>query len=274
MRALHARLPKHFNLEERLEKYQSVIEPQPEKLKGRWATACAPITKSGLKPYKEIRVDLGCGKGSFTVSEARINPDILYIAIDTEPICIAYAAKAVFESQVPNALIVPGTGMKIDEYFAPGEVSTIYLNFPAPFPRIRQAKLRLTDAERLMQYRKVLTKKGVIRLKTDSQPLFDFSLEQVERAGYTFIWKTCDTQKEFPNDIPSEYEQKLAAQGAKIHGYLIAPGKIPADFTPTESKSLVDYLPEDLESFSYIPHGMESTVQNLRNRARKLRNKK
>ena len=174
---------------------------------------------------------------------------------------------------MPNAIVVPGTGMKIDEYFSPEEVSVIYLNFPAPFPRIRQAKLRLTDAERLMQYRNVLTKEGVVRLKTDSQPLYDFSLEQVEVAGYNFIWQTRDAQTDFPHDVPSEYEQKLGAQGAKVHAYLIAPGPVPADFTPTEPVSLVDYLPEDLESLTYVPHGMESTVRNLANRARRLRKK-
>ena len=77
-----------------------------------------------------------------------------------------------YEAGVPNAIVVPGTGMKIDEYFSPEEVSVIYLNFPAPFPRIRQAKMRLTDAERLMQYRNVLAKEGVVRLKTDSHATF------------------------------------------------------------------------------------------------------
>ncbi len=273
MRALHARLPKNFVLEERLEAYSSVIEPHPEALRGMWASACAPITAQGHTPYSEVRVDLGCGKGSFTAAQAKANPDVLFVAIDTEPICISYAAKTIYEAGIPNAIVVPGTGMKIDEYFSPEEVSVIYLNFPAPFPRIRQAKLRLTDAERLMQYRNVLAKEGVVRLKTDSQPLYDFSLEQVEVAGYNFIWQTRDAQADFPNDVPSEYEQKLGAQGAKVHAYLIAPGPVPADFTPTKPVSLVDYLPEDLESLTYVPHGMESTVRNLANRARRLRKK-
>ena len=273
MRALHARLPKNFVLEERLEAYAHVIESHPESLKGRWASACAPISPDGHTPYSEVRVDLGCGKGSFTAAQAKANPDILFIAIDTEPICVSYAAKTIDEAGLPNAIVVPGTGMKIDKYFSPEEVSVIYLNFPAPFPRIKQAKLRLTDAERLMQYRNVLSKDGVIRLKTDSQPLFDFSLEQVELAGYTFIWQTRDAQADFPGDVPSEYEQKLGAQGAKVHAYLIAPGPVPADFTPPKPVSLVDYLPEDLESLTYVPHGMESTVRNLANRARRLRKK-
>ena len=151
MRALHARLPKTFVLEERLEAYSSVIEPHPEALRGTWASVCAPITAQGHVPFSEVRVDLGCGKGSFTAAQAKANPNVLFVAIDTEPICISYAAKTIYEAGVPNAIVVPGTGMKIDEYFSPEEVSVIYLYFPAPFPRIRQAKMRLTDAERLMQ---------------------------------------------------------------------------------------------------------------------------
>lgn len=114
---------------------------------------------------------------------------MLFVAIDTEPICISYAAKTMYEAGVPNAIVVPGTGMKIDEYFSPEEVSVIYLNFPAPFPRIRQAKLRLTDAERLMQYRNVLAKEGVVRLKTDSQPLFDFLLSKLKLLVTTLFGK-------------------------------------------------------------------------------------
>jgi len=132
-------LPKNFVLEERLEAYSSVIEPHPEALRGTWASACAPITAEGHVPFSEVRVDLGCGKGSFTAAQAKANPNVLFVAIDTEPICISYAAKTMYEAGVPNAIVVPGTGMKIDEYFSPEEVSVIYLNFPAPFPRIRQA---------------------------------------------------------------------------------------------------------------------------------------
>ena len=71
MRALHARLPKNFVLEERLEAYSSVIEPHPETLRGTWASACAPITAEGHVPFSEVRVDLGCGKGSLLLLKLR-----------------------------------------------------------------------------------------------------------------------------------------------------------------------------------------------------------
>ena len=66
--ALHARLPKNFVLEERLERYGSVIELRPESWRGRWALGCAPL---GSAPFREVRLDLGCGKGGFVVEAAR-----------------------------------------------------------------------------------------------------------------------------------------------------------------------------------------------------------
>lgn len=266
MHGLHARLPKTFDLEERLERYADVIEKNPESLRGHWAEACAPV---GAAPFSRVCIDLGCGKGLFTCAMAKAHPDALFVAIDTEPICVVYAAGHIDETGLTNAVVVPGTGMKLDAYFAPAEVDAIYINFPTPFPRKRQAHLRVTNSERLMQYRNALVKGGIVRLKTDSQPLYDFSLEQVEAAGYRFLWQTRDVQEAFPDDIPSEYERRLGAQGAKVLGFCITPGEAPEHFLPTEHGSLVDYLPEDLESLSYLPHGMESTIQNMINRKHK-----
>ena len=266
MHGLHARLPKTFNLEERLERYGDVIEKNPGALRGHWAEACAGI---GSAPFSHVCVDLGCGKGSFICAMTKAHPETLYIAIDTEPICIAYAAGRISEANLSNAVVVPGTGMKLDEYFALGEVTALYINFPTPFPRKRQAHLRVTNAERFMQYRSVLADTGTIRLKTDSQPLYDFSCEQAVAAGYEFLWKTRDAHADFPNDIASEYEERLGAQGAKVLGFCITPGQAPEHFSPVEPGSLVDYLPENLESLTYLPHGMESTIKNMINRKNK-----
>ena len=88
---LHIRLPKNFVLEERLERYSAAIETNPYAWCGMWAWACAPV---GSPAFREVRLDLGCGRGSFTVEMARREPDVLFIGMDAEPICIAYAAQA------------------------------------------------------------------------------------------------------------------------------------------------------------------------------------
>ncbi len=265
--ALHARLPKNFVLEERLERYGSVIELRPESWRGRWALGCAPL---GAAPFREVRLDLGCGKGGFVVEAARREGDVLFVAMDSEPICVAYAAQRVFESGLPNVVVVPGTGMRLREFFSPGELSVIHLNFPTPFPRKRDAGKRMACMERLMDFREVLTPGGEVRMRTDSQPLFDFMLTQVPLAGYELLWESRDARSERPDDPASEYERRLGAQGARVLAITATPGPVPERVEQTAELSLAAYLPHDLdelESLAYAPHGMEATVVNLRNRA-------
>ena len=265
--ALHARLPKNFVLEERLERYGSVIELRPESWRGRWALGCAPL---GSAPFREVRLDLGCGKGGFVVEAARREGDVLFVAMDSEPICVAYAAQRVFESGLPNVVVVPGTGMRLREFFSPGELSVIHLNFPTPFPRKRDAGKRMACMERLMDFREVLAPGGEVRMRTDSQPLFDFMLTQVPLAGYELLWESRDARSERPDDPASEYERRLCAQGARVLAITATPGPVPERVEQTAELSLAAYLPHDLdelESLAYAPHGMEATVVNLRNRA-------
>lgn len=264
---LHARLPKNFVLEERLERYASVIEPAPERWHGEWAQACAPAGGTG---FSEVRLDLGCGKGAFAIEAARREPDVLFVAMDAEPLCVAYAAQHVFESGLPNVVVVPGNGMRVREFFSPGELSVIYLNFPTPFPRKRDAHRRMACMERLMDFRDVLAEGGEVRLRTDSQPLFDFMLTQVPLAGYRLLWSTLDARAEFPDEPSSEYEEKLGAQGAKVRALAVTPGPAPERVEQTAELSLAAYLPqslEELEGIGYAPHGMQATVENLRNHA-------
>ena len=267
---LHARLPKNFVLEERLERYASVIEPAPERWRGEWAQACAPVGGTG---FSEVRLDLGCGKGAFAIEAARREPDVLFVAMDAEPLCVAYAAQHVFESGLPNVVVVPGNGMRVREFFSPGELSVIYLNFPTPFPRKRDAHRRMACMERLMDFRDVLAEGGEVRLRTDSQPLFDFMLTQVPLAGYRLLWSTLDARAEFPDEPSSEYEEKLGAQGAKVRALAVTPGPAPERVEQTAELSLAAYLPqslEELEGIGYAPHGMQATVENLRNHALRM----
>ena len=266
---MHARLPRNFVLEERLERYARAIELAPQDWRGRWAAACAPLDAA---PYREVRLDLGCGKGAFAVESAHREPDVLFVAMDSEPICVAYAAQRVCESGLPNVIVVPGTGMRVREFFSPGELSCIYLNFPTPFPRKREAHKRMASMERLMDFREVLAPGAEVRLRTDSQPLFDFMLTQVPIAGYDLVWQSRDARADFPDAPSSEYEERLGAQGARVFALAATPGPGPAPEHPVQTAelSLAAYLPQDLETLEglgYAPHGMQATVTNLRNRA-------
>ncbi len=266
MHGMHARLPKNFVLEERLEKYGRVIEADPYSWRGTWAQACAP---AGGEAFREVRLDLGCGKGSFTVEAARREPDVLFIGMDSEPVCIAYAAQRGCESGLANVVFVPGSGMRIKEMFAPSELGRIYLNFPTPFPRKRESHLRLVNMERLLDYREVLAPGAEVCLRTDSLPLREFAKTQLPLAGYAKTWESNDARGEHPDDPTSEYEIRLGAQGAKVFSLYSKPeGEAPANPVQTAEMSLVAYIPQDLSAFDdYAPHGMQATMQNLRNRA-------
>ena len=274
---MHARTPKHFVLEERLERYADFIEPAPQDYAGRWAEACYPLggtsaADSTAHPgrFREVRLDLGCGKGAFTVESARREPDVLFLGMDGEPLCMAYAGGLAAKSGLENVVCLAWDGHRVTEAFAPGELSRIYLNFPTPFPRKRQARLRLTDATCLMDYRRILAPQGTLRLKTDSRPLYLFTLEELAAAGYKVLWTSEDARADFPDDPTSGYEERLAANGAKVFALEATPGPAPASFSPTPQRGLVEYLPQDLADLDYVPLGMEATVWNMRNREAKL----
>jgi tRNA (guanine-N7-)-methyltransferase len=267
MHGMHARLPKHFVLEERLERYADFIELDPCALAGRWAEACSPIDGEGTTAFEEVRLDLGCGKGAFLVESAQRNPSVLYVGMDAEPLCIAYTAQHIAEAGVRNAVVVPAKGSLARSAFGPGELACIHINFPTPYPRKKEASKRLVALERLIEYREVLSEDGTVRLRTDSQPLRDFALTQFELAGYEVLWVTDDERAERPDDPTSEYEDRLTAQGAHVYGVWAKPAQKPIHTEQTASLSLVDYLPDDLFGDGDVPYGMNGTIVNLRNRA-------
>ncbi len=275
MHALHARLPKNFVLEERLERYADSIEASPERWAGRWAQACHPLDASlAQDAFDEVRLDMGCGKGAFAVEAAAAEKSVLFVGIDFEPICIAYAAQKAQESGLDNVVFSPGVADKVATYFAAGEVSRIYLNFPTPFPRKKEAAQRLTHLDNLLRYREILAPGATVILKTDSYPLWGFSRTQFELAGYDIVWESDDARAARPDDPMSWYEERLSAQGATVYAIEATPAREPrrsADGTvkQTASLSLIDYLPEDLSTMTYVPHGMQGTVTNLRNLERK-----
>lgn len=271
MHGMHARLPKNFVLEERIERYAPAIELQPRRYAGLWAEACHPLDAHGLSRFSHVHVDLGCGKGAYVVQMARRHPETLFVAIDGEPICVAYTAQHVMEAGLRNVVVVPALGSDITRLFGEGEVDAITLNFPTPFPRKKDANHRLTSLERLMDYRRVLAPQAPVTLKTDSYPLWRFSQTQFELAGYAIGWLTDDALAERPDDPVTEYCERLTAQGAPVYAIEGTPAADPGTVKQTASLSLIDYLPDNLEHLDYVPHGMQGSVTNLRNHRLRVR---
>lgn len=277
----HIRTPKNFVLEERLERYADAIEVVPEIYRDSWAVACAavgatgfPVTPSGAtRPFEAVYLDLGCGKGAYLTACAARDPRSLYLGMDTEPICIAYAAQRIVEGELKNALVLPRRAESLERIFAPGELAGITLNFPTPFPKRKFAGKRLVNVDHLLAYRALLAPDARVTLRTDSQPLRDYALTQFEAAGYALHWVSDDVRAEHPGHPETEYEARLAAQGAAVYGICATPAAAP---TPAHiqaghdaEQSLAEYLPRDLNSLAYVPLGMEGYVVNARNRMAK-----
>lgn len=252
------------NLDERFEWYAPVIEADPAAAAGAWRSRWFPAAR-------EVRLDLGCGKGSFAVRAAQAEPDVLFVGMDYDKTCVAMAAKKALALELKNAVFALGDALEITKLFAPGELDCIHLNFSSPFPPAKYAAKRLTHVDRLMSYRDVLRPGAAVYFKTDSAPLYEFSLTQFELAGYDVLWTSTDLRAERPGEIASDYEERLVAQGAKVHAIYAAPGARPERIEQTAELSLAAYLPEDLDSLEYIPCGMEDTVRNFKNRRARQR---
>ena len=271
MGAVHVRTPKNFVLEERLERYADAIETSPENYAGHWREACTP---AGGKSFARLHLDLGCGKGTYLVERAHREPDTLFIGMDQEPICIAYAAQKICEQELPNALVLPRGAASLPQLFAAGELDAITINFPTPQPKAKYAKKRLVHVDHLMLYRPLFAAGATVTLRTDSQPLRDYALAQFKGAGYELIWVSDDVRAEHPDFPATEYEQRLAARGAAVYGICAAPRAGAVDPELVEraraaEQSLVAYLPQDLNALDYVPLGMEGFVLNARNREAK-----
>ena len=336
MGKMHARMPKNFVLEERLERYARAIEADPARWRGQWAQACFPLggdirkegasdtaqaddadsageknsiygarpvakphpapaprdapadpaaarAATGTRPadaaltatdrFRAVRLDLGCGKGTFLAESARREPEALFIGIDAEPVCVAYAAQRICEQGLPNALVVPGRADRLGSFFAPGELASLTLNFPTPHPKAHYAHERLTSVERLLGYRDLLAPGGTVTLRTDSLPLWRFSLKTFELAGYRALWSSEDARADHPELPETEYEARTRGLGATVYGICATPGPL-TDAGAAQAcararelpRSLVDYLPDDTQNLGYVPLGMERAVENLRNR--------
>lgn len=256
----HARPLKH--LEERYEWYAKAIETEAPARKGKWIESFCPSAR-------ELRLDLGCGKGQFAVAQAQANPDILFIGLDFDKACIALAAQKVCELELGNCVFALADAEDLNEYFASGELAGIYLNFSTPHPRKKHATERLTYVDQLISYRIVLADNGWVEMKTDSAPFYEFSLVQFELAGYELTWKSADMHADGIESTVTEFEERLCEKGAKVHGCHAVKTERPFTNEQTAELSLFKYLPEDLDSLDYIPFGMEGYVYNERCRRAK-----
>ena len=172
-------------------------------LRGRWS--------SFFGNDNPITLELGCGKGDYTVSLARIHPDRNYIGVDIKGARLWRGAKTSNEEQMHNVAFLRTRIELIEQFFAPEEVSEIWITFPDPQPKKEMKRL---TSERFLSYYKHFLRPGApIHLKTDSQELHDYTLNEVIPAGgYRVEYATQDlyaTPAADHPEIPSLQEAQM-----------------------------------------------------------------
>lgn len=180
-------------------------------LRGKWNGGFFPRTNP-------ITLELGCGKGEYTVSLALANPDRNYIGVDIKGARMWKGAREVEEKAMDNAAFLRTEIEQIREFFSPGEVDEIWITFPDP--QMQKARKRLTSSRFLSNYRSFLRPGGVINLKTDSPFLYEYTRRLVDLNGFEVIMQTDDLYGSGLADpvssIKTFYEQQWLSRGKTI----------------------------------------------------------
>lgn len=203
------RMRKKKNLIPRMERCGDRLIQNPYDRRGHW--------RELMPQARELRLELGCGKGRFTAGTAAAEPDVLFVAVERVPDAMVVAMERCAAAGLSNVYFIDANADQLPFFFAPGEADRIYINFCDPWPPKGQAKRRLTHRGFLTAYRKVLRQGGQIHFKTDNAPLFEFSLLEFPEAGYDLAEVTRDLHAAGPQGVMTDYEAKFYEQGLPIH---------------------------------------------------------
>lgn len=214
------RLRGRKGIREDIERQENLVILNAKDFKGKWHE----VFGNG----KPIHAELGMGKGRFISNMSKKYSDVNFIGIDmydelirksSEKARDAHGLDADSEEGINNLRLVLFNIEHIEEAFDQGELERIYLNFSDPWPKKKHARRRLTHRGFLDKYVKILNERGEIHLKTDSQLLFEFSLNSFADMGLRMrnISLNLHADGLHPDHVMTEYEMKFAGQGMNIH---------------------------------------------------------
>ena len=206
------------------ETFSNVIQPERKELlsdsfiyKGNW-------NKLYFKNNNPIIVELGCGKGEYTVNLAKSNPSKNYIGIDIKGARFWRGAKTSFDENLENVVFLRTQIELIDFVFGKQEVKEIWLTFPDPQIKYQRRKHRLTNPLFLNLYKNILVDKGMVHLKTDSEFLHGYTLGVLKGLSIKPLFSNHDIYKN--NNAPAEviniktHYEKLFLETKKNISYL------------------------------------------------------
>jgi len=203
-----------------MDNYSHVIQPHFEdvfrkdhELKGKWKEAF-------FGNNNPLILELGCGKGEYTIGMARQFPGTNFLGIDIKGARMWKGAKTAEQQSIDNVGFLRTRIELIESFFDRDEVDEIWITFPDPQIKKRRNKKRLTGPRFLNHYRSFLKKGGLIHLKTDSPELYDYTLNLINKNNLDVITKTPDlySEKNLGENllIRTYYEQMFLDAGEKI----------------------------------------------------------
>jgi tRNA (guanine-N7-)-methyltransferase len=204
-----------------LETLEKVFQPPFEEifrkdyvLKGKW---CNEVFGNGCP----LVLELGCGKGEYTLGLARNYPDRNFMGIDIKGARIWRGARTARQEGLSNVAFLRTRIDFIPSFFAPSEVEELWITFPDPQEKRRRRKKRLTGAIYLNMYRQLLRDGGMVHLKTDNGSLYQDTLELVRHNRLPIVRFSDDLYREGWDDetasIQTFYESNFLKEGARIH---------------------------------------------------------
>ncbi len=184
----------------------------PFPLKGKWH-------QEYFHNDNPIVLELGCGKGEYTIAMAKRNPDRNFIGVDRKGARLWRGCKDAIEGQMANVAFLRITIDRIGYYFAPGEVDEIWVTFPDP--QLQHERRRLVSPRFVGYYRQVMKESGgVLNLKTDSQELYEYVIEVAPEQNWPILEKVDDVYNQPCDPILTEvqtfYEKMWLSQGKRI----------------------------------------------------------
>lgn len=194
---------------------QEALDNYP--LKGRWRT-------DFFKNDNPLVLELGCGKGEYTVGLAKAFPEKNFIGIDIKGARFWFGAKQAIESNLHNAAFLRTQIELANCFFAENEVDEIWITFPDPQIKYRRTKHRLTHPDFLNRYKKFIKPGGILHLKTDSEFLHGYTLGFLQGAGYEIISAhhdiygapEYDPGTPLLREIKTYYEELFSSKGKTI----------------------------------------------------------
>lgn len=189
----------------------AALQEKGFEMKGHW-------NEQFFKNTNPIVLELGCGKGEYTVGLARLFPDKNFIGVDIKGARMWSGAKESLEAGMANVAFLRTNIELINRFFASGEISEIWLTFPDP--QMKKVNKRLTSTRFMKLYREILTPNGIIHLKTDSNFMYTYTQEMIKVNNYPVLFRTDDLYHSGLADeilsIRTYYEQQWLDRGLNI----------------------------------------------------------